>query len=65
MENNLRTAFNLRFIYYNFYENKEKEWHEKYKNHSLYSAVVKSFEYDFKDIGKLMPKILEEFEKKL
>ena len=65
MENQLKEALKLRFMYYNIYENKESLWHEKYKNHDLYSIVVKSLEYDFKDIGLMMPKLLEEFGKDL
>uniref|UniRef100_UPI0040472FDC hypothetical protein n=1 Tax=Aliarcobacter sp. TaxID=2321116 RepID=UPI0040472FDC len=65
MEKLLKEALKLRFMYYNIYENKEKEWHEKYKGHDLYSVVVKSLEYDFKDIGLMMPKLLEEYGKNL
>ncbi len=65
MEKHLKEALRLRFMYYNTYENKEKIWHEKYKGHDLYSIVVKSLEYDFKDIGLMMPKLLEEFGKDL
>lgn len=65
MNNNLQTALKLRFEYYNIYENKEDLWHKKYKNHHLHSVIVESFDYDFKDIAKIMPKLLEEFEKKL
>ncbi|WP_228282873.1 hypothetical protein [Aliarcobacter lanthieri] len=56
----------MRFEYYNIYEDKEESWHKKYKYHKLYKVVVKSFEYDFKDIAKIMPKLLlEEFKEKL
>jgi len=65
MEKLLKEALKLRFMYYNIYENKEDIWHEKYKGHDLYSVVVKSLEYDFKDIGLMMPKLLEEYEKNL
>lgn len=54
----LKQAFALRFEYYNFYENKEDKWHEKYKNHKLYNVVVKSFKYDFKQIAMQMPKLI-------
>ena len=62
MEKNLKDAYRLRHEYYNFYEGKENKWHEKYKNHRLYEVVVKSFEYDFKEIGQVMPTLLEEVE---
>lgn len=66
MEEALKTALKMRFLYYNFYEGKEELWHQKYKNHNLYDVVVKSFEYDFKKVAKMLPKLLkEEFEKKL
>ena len=52
-------------MYYNIYENKESLWHEKYKNHDLYSIVVKSLEYDFKEIALIMPELLEQHEKNL
>ena len=65
MENQLKEALKLRFMYYNIYENKEEIWHEKYKNHDLYSVVVKSLEYDFKEIALMMPKLLEQYEKNL
>lgn len=65
MEKLLKEALKLRFMYYNIYENKEDLWHEKYKGHDLYSVVVKSLDYDFKDIGLMMPKLLEEYEKNL
>jgi hypothetical protein len=65
MQMHLKEALRLRFMYYNTYENKENIWHEKYKGHDLYYVVVKSLEYDFKEIGIMMPKLLEEFEKKL
>lgn len=65
MENQLKTALRLRFEYYNTFEGKEDIWHKKYKEHDLYSVVVKSFEYDFKEIGEMMPKLLEQSEKKL
>ncbi|MDD2888341.1 MAG: hypothetical protein PHY66_11090 [Aliarcobacter sp.] len=65
MEKQLKEALKLRFMYYNIYENKEDIWHEKYKGHDLYSIVVKSLEYDFKEIALMMPKLLEENEKNL
>jgi len=65
MEKKLQEALKLRFMYYNIYENKENMWHEKYKGHDLYDVVVKSLEYDFKDIGLVMPKLLEQSEKNL
>ncbi|MDZ7819220.1 MAG: hypothetical protein U5K55_11725 [Aliarcobacter sp.] len=65
MKKLLKEALKLRFMYYNIYENKEDIWHEKYKGHDLYSVVVKSLEYDFKEIGLMMPKLLEEYEKNL
>ena len=65
MENQLKEALKLRFMYYNIYENKESLWHEKYKNHDLYSIVVKSFEYNFKEIAQMMPKLIEQSEKNL
>lgn len=65
MGNRLKTALSLRFEYYNLYATKEKDWHKKYKNHDLYKVVVKSFKYDFKEIAKMMPKLLEEFEENL
>ncbi len=65
MENQLKTALRLRFEYYNNFEGNEKVWHERYKEHALYKVVVKSFEYDFKEIGKMMPKLLEQNEKNL
>ncbi|WP_258237501.1 MULTISPECIES: hypothetical protein [Arcobacteraceae] len=66
MKDKLTIALKLRFEYYNIYEDKEESWHKKYKYHKLYKVVVKSFEYDFKDIAKIMPKLLlEEFKEKL
>ena len=65
MKNKLKIALRLRFEYYNSYEGKENVWHEKYKEHNLYSVVVKSFEYDFKKIAEMMPKLLEQSEKNL
>lgn len=65
MEKQLKEALKLRFMYYNIYEDKENIWHEKYKKHDLYSVVVKSLEYDFKEIALIMPKLLEEHEKNL
>ena len=65
MEKRLKEALKLRFMYYNIYENKEDKWHEKYKGHDLYSVVVKSLDYDFKEIALMMPKLLEQHEKNL
>lgn len=65
MENLLKTALKLRFEYYNLYEKKEEEWHEKYKNHKLYNVVVKSFDYDFKEIAQKMPELLKQYEESL
>ena len=65
MTNQLKTALQLRFEYYNLYEGKEYIWHEKYIEHDLYNVVVKSFNYDFKEIGEMMPKLLEQGKKKL
>jgi len=56
----LKDAYRLRYEYYNAYEGKEHKWHEKYKEHHLYKAVIKSFEYDFKQIAAVMPKLIEE-----
>lgn len=57
-----KEAYKIRFEYFNIYEDKENKWHEKYKNHDLYSIVVKSLKYNYKEIGLMMPKlILEEF----
>ncbi|XOB60796.1 hypothetical protein ACMC56_09270 [Campylobacterota bacterium DY0563] len=57
-----KEAYKIRFEYFNIYEDKENRWHEKYKNHRLYSLVVKSLKYNYKEIGLMMPKlILEEF----
>ena len=61
MDNLLKEAMRLRFEYYNLYENKEQKWHKKYENHKLYEVVVKSFKYDFKDIGLMMPKLLAKY----
>jgi len=55
----LKEAYKLRYEYYNFYEDKENKWHEKYKNHQLYSTVIASFEYNFKEIGEIMPKLID------
>lgn len=65
MKNKLKIALRLRFEYYNSYEGKENIWHVKYKEHNLYSVVVKSFEYDFKKIAEMMPKLLGQSEKNL
>ena len=63
MEDQLKQALRLRFEYYNTFEGKEDIWHERYKEHALYKVVVKSFEYDFKEIAKMMPILLDEIEK--
>ncbi|WP_321315807.1 hypothetical protein [Halarcobacter sp.] len=55
-----KEAYKIRFEYFNIYENKENKWHEKYKNHRLYSLVVKSLKYNYKEIGLMMPKLIEE-----
>jgi hypothetical protein len=55
----LKEAYKLRFEYFNFFENKELKWHEKYKNHQLYEIVIESFNYDYKQIGEKMPKLLK------
>ena len=65
MDKRLKTALRLRFEYYNLYEKKEEKWHEKYNQHSLYAIVVKSFDYDFKKIGEMMPKLLKQNEENL
>jgi hypothetical protein len=57
----LKEAYKLRFEYFNFFENKELKWHEKYKNHQLYEIVIESFNYDYKQIGEKMPKLLKNF----
>ena len=61
----LKKAYQLRFEYYNNFEGKESKWHELYKNHELYETVVKSFEYDFKKIAEVMPRLVEEFRRSL
>lgn len=61
MENELlKEALKLRFEYYNVYASKEEKWHKKYSDNKLYDLVVKSFEYDFKDIAIVMPKLIEQ-----
>ena len=60
----IRRAFRL-WLSERLYESKEDIWHKKYKEHNLYNVVVKSFEYDFKEIAEMMPKLLEQNEKKL
>lgn len=65
MEEKLKIALRLRFEYYNTFEGKEDIWHKKYKNNELYEVVVKSFAYDFKEIGNMMPKLIEQSEKNL
>ncbi len=60
-EKQLKDAYRLRYEYYNFYENKEPKWHARYKEHELYQAVVKSFEYDFKEIAEKMPELIKEY----
>lgn len=56
----IKEAYKLRFEFYNLYESKESKWHEKYKNHKLYYVVTKSFLYDYKQIGIIMPKLIKE-----
>ena len=58
-QNLLKEAYSLRYEFFNFYENKENKWHEKYKDHQLYEIVVESFDYRFHEIGEVMPKLLE------
>lgn len=65
MQTNLKKTLQMRFEYYNLYEKEEHKWHEKYKNHNLYAVVLKSLEYDFKEIALIMPKLLEQSEKNL
>ena len=60
MEKKLKEAYRLRYEYYNFYDNKEHKWHEKYKEHELYDVVVKSLEYDFKQIAEKMPLLIKD-----
>lgn len=55
----LKEAYKLRYEYYNFYENKESKWHERYKKHNLYEVVVESFEYRFHEIANVMPELLK------
>lgn len=57
----LKEAYKLRFEYFNLYETKQNRWHEKYKNHKLYETVKHSFKYDYKQIGQMMPKLIEEY----
>lgn len=59
MKDILKEALKLRFEYYNLYEGKEYKWHKKYKENRLYETVIESFNYDFKDIAEMMPKLLE------
>ncbi len=63
MEEKLKISLRLIFEYFNTFEGKEDIWHKKYKEHELYDIVVKSFEYDFKKIGEMMPKLLEQGKK--
>ena len=65
MEDKLKKALQMRFEYYNLYENKEAKWHKKYENHDLYEIVLKSLEYDFKDIALIVPMLLKKSEKNL
>lgn len=55
----IKEAYKLRFEYFNFFEDKELKWHEKYKKHELYNIVVESFNYSYKDIAKVMPNLIE------
>lgn len=61
LEKDLAEAYRLRFEFFNLYENKEERWHKKYSHHPLYTLVIKSFEYQFAEIGLKMPKLIEEF----
>ncbi len=61
LEKDLQEAYKLRFEFFNLYENKEERWHKKYSNHKLYTTVVKSFQYNFSQIGVKMPQLIEEF----
>lgn len=58
-EEKLKEAYKLRYEYFNIYIGKEDRWHNKYKKHELYDLVIESFEYDFKEIAEVMPKLLE------
>lgn len=57
----IKEAYKLRYEYYNFYEGSEHKWHIRYENHDLYEAVLKSFDYDFKEIAAVMPKLIEKY----
>ena len=59
MEQLIKDAYRLRYEYYNTFEGKESQWHEQYNKHKLYEVVVKSFEYDFKQIGQVMPELIK------
>ncbi|XPV70124.1 MAG: hypothetical protein ACNI25_06000 [Halarcobacter sp.] len=59
----IKEAYKLRFEYFNFYENKEEKWHEKYKNHKLYDIVIESFEYKYTQIAEKMPELIEKLKK--
>ncbi|RXJ86481.1 hypothetical protein [Arcobacter sp. CECT 8985] len=62
MEEKLLTeAYKLRFEYFNLYENKQEKWHQKYKNHKLYELVNCSFDYNYRQIGQEMPKLIKNF----
>ena len=61
LEKDLQEAYKLRFEFFNLYENKEERWHKKYSYHPLYSLVIKSFQYQFSEIGVKMPQLIEEF----
>lgn len=58
-EEKLKEAYKLRYEYFNLFVDKEDKWHNKYKNHDLYTIVQESFNYDFKEIGEIMPKLLK------
>lgn len=58
-EEKLKEAYKLRYEYFNLFIEKEDKWHKKYKNHDLYDIVLKSFNYDFKEIGEVMPKLIK------
>lgn len=54
----LKEAYKLRYEYFNLFVDKEDKWHKKYKNHELYTIVQESFNYNFKEIAEVMPKLL-------
>ena len=56
----IKEALKLRFEYYNVYSSNEEKWHKKYRDNKLYHLVVKSFDYDFKDIAEMMPRLIDD-----